>query len=349
MVHTPRSQGGEATDGVATHEPDEDSAPEILNEESDQKQVETRNTNVRNTPAGQIIVQGVSDTGQSEEATKKDAFPNDTDTLDIHHDSDSEESVVSDTETVISVASSITLVNEDAVEIIFRRLQLFGSLRYLWPQLINRLGSRTRCIRAIEKVLRRWSEDLGLFASSFDSKSPDRMICFSACRIVRKSRLNIAKRIWEAHHQVDEHRLGDGLQTAYDIEGPMEDKGDPEDDDHFAYDVAERFLFDTEPIYSLQSRVKGIIESHNREPENFTSRLYRLAEVHFTNTMTTVFESPVPPGKKRLWWKCVRDNSLILSPCFSSLYERLVSRYICTLSCHVLEQNEQKPDSMWLT
>lgn len=166
---------------------------------------------------------------------------NDDDPFELEPDSDSDESAISNTWSEVSVASSTTTVDEDALEAIFRRLLLFESLRYLWPQLVTRSGSKTRCLRTLERVLRRWSEDLGILAASSDFKSSDSMIYLSACRFVRKSRLNIAKRLWEAHHQDVEHRFSDDLQNYYDVERLMEDKYDPEDDDNFVYAVSEKF------------------------------------------------------------------------------------------------------------
>lgn len=91
----------------------------------------------------------------------------------------------SDTETVVSVASSLTLVDSDAVEIVFRRLMLFGNLRYLWPQLIARCENRQKCLQTIERLLRRYAEDLGQLAQHTLDKT-EAPILFSAGRFIRK-------------------------------------------------------------------------------------------------------------------------------------------------------------------
>jgi hypothetical protein len=88
----------------------------------------------------------------------------------------------------------------------------------------------------------------------------------------------------------------------------MVDKYEPEDDDNFVYAVAERFLFDTEPILALQASVKELVTSHSQEKENIMAKLYRFMDVCFTNYMTTAFESPAPPRRKRLWWECVWNS-----------------------------------------
>lgn len=108
-----------------------------------------------------------------------------TKTLDPGDASDSESSDISASETVISFATSATLVNEDAVEDVFRRLMLFGNLRYLWPQLIARCEARGKCLQAIERLLRRYADDLGQLAQH-TPKHSEAAIFLSACRFVRK-------------------------------------------------------------------------------------------------------------------------------------------------------------------
>lgn len=91
----------------------------------------------------------------------------------------------SDTETVVSVASSLTLVDSDAVEIVFRRLMLFENLRYLWPQLVARCKNRQKCLQTIERLLRRYAEDLGQLAQHTLDKA-EAPILFAAGRFIRK-------------------------------------------------------------------------------------------------------------------------------------------------------------------
>lgn len=97
----------------------------------------------------------------------------------------SESSETSERKTVTPVATSTTPVNEDAVEAIFRRLMLFKDLRYLWPQLIARCEAREKCLQAIERLLRRYAEDLGQLAQHAPRQS-EAVIFLSACRFVRK-------------------------------------------------------------------------------------------------------------------------------------------------------------------
>lgn len=256
---------------------------------------------IRNTD-GVIAQRSIVDKG----ALQSDTDPVD-DSVELELHSDSDESVISKTWSELSVASSATTVDEDALEAIFRRLLLFDSLRYLWPQLVTISVSRTNCLRTSERLLRRWSEDLGILATSSKLRGSESIVCLQACRFVRKSRLSIAQRIWEAHRPLEEFQVGvsAGPQTEDILEPPLEDKYDQEDDDNFVYAIAERFLFDTEPIYALQASVKGIVQSHGQENNNVVTKLYTPVVVFFTNLTTTIFEPPVPPRSKRLWWECV--------------------------------------------
>lgn len=108
-----------------------------------------------------------------------------TDFLEQGTESDSEASQISETETVLSAATSTTLVGSDAVEAIFRRLLLFNDLRYLWPQLIVRCETRSRFVQATERLLRRYSVDLGSLAQR-TVKTADSIYLLSASRFVRK-------------------------------------------------------------------------------------------------------------------------------------------------------------------
>lgn len=244
----------------------------------------------------------------------KDALQSDAGSCVLEPDSDSDGSVISETFSEVSVASSTTTVDGDAwgrggpLDAIFRRIMLFGSLRYLWPQLVAQCGSRSNSLRTIERLLRRWSDDMGILATSSDLRSSESMTCLSASRFLRKFRLNITHRLWEAHHLLEVVDVDSESQIDPGVEQLMEDKYEPGDDDKFVYAVAERFLFDTEPILALQASVKELVTSYNHEKENTMARLYRSMDVYFSNFMTTAFESPVPPRSKRLWWECVWNS-----------------------------------------
>lgn len=217
----------------------------------------------------------------------------------------SDESVTSETGTIISIASSTTTVDSDATEAVFRRLLLFPDLCYLWPQLVLRCGSRRLSVITIERLLRRYSEDLSnLAASTEDLSDSDSVICLTACRFVRRSRLNIANRILEAHYE------GNDDYTEADVEwmenNTMADPRGGSENIDFIYEISERFLFETEPIKSLQFSVKTLVGSQNPQVDGLALGLFRSAEVYFSNVASFVYEPPIKPGRQRIRWKCVR-------------------------------------------
>lgn len=219
-------------------------------------------------------------------------------------ESSSGESFASETGTIISIASSTTTVDNDATEAVFRRLLLFQDLRYLWPQLVHRCGSRKMSVLTTERLLRRYSEDLSNLATSTeDLDDSDSLICQTASRFVRRSRLNLANRIWEAHSEgkddyteADDERLDNN--TIVDTAGGS-------DDMNFIYEISERFLFDTEPIIALQSSVMALVGSQHPEVYGPGYKLFRSAEVCFSNVFSLVYEPPIKPGSQRIRWKCV--------------------------------------------
>lgn len=221
--------------------------------------------------------------------------------------SSSDESVASDTETIISIASSATAVDIDATEAIFRRLLLFQDLRYLWPQLVDRSGSRRMSVLTIERLLRRYSEDLSNLAASTEVlDDSDSIICLTACRFVRRSRLKIAHRIWEAHHVGNE----DYKEGEEEVKDPLGVDKTAEmavdvDDMNFLYDISERFLFDTEPIMALQSSLKAFVVSRHSEVDDLGFTSHNSVEVYFSNIMSFIYEPSLQPGSQRVRWKCV--------------------------------------------
>lgn len=221
-------------------------------------------------------------------------------------ESSSEGTVASDAETIISIASSTTTVNSDATEAIFRRLLLFQDLRYLWPQLISRSVSKKTSVLTIERLLRRYSEDLSHLAACKEGlDDSDSWICSKASHFVRRSRLNIAHRIWEAYHDSED----DCIEVVEDTEELVETKGGETaggfDDKSFIYEVSERFLFDTEPILALQASLKGLVASQQAEGRDRYVSLYASAEVRFSNMFSRLHNPPLKLGYRRLKWTCV--------------------------------------------
>lgn len=225
------------------------------------------------------------------------------------YDSDSERSisdtsVVSETESIVSVASSNTTVDHDATEAIFRRLLLFRGLQYLWPQLIRRCGSRNMSVTTIERMLRRFSEDLARFTATMHE--PDSGICLDASQFVRKARFNIAHRIWEAHREGPDEQAE---ISNHNLDRENTNEVEDDDDKDFVYDIAERFIFDTTPILAFEANVKTFVGFSHADDDSIVSRIYRSAEICFSNLGYVIHEPPLKPGRQRVRWTCVSSNS----------------------------------------
>ncbi|KAK0637021.1 hypothetical protein B0T17DRAFT_504403 [Bombardia bombarda] len=226
-------------------------------------------------------------------------------------DEDSDDSL-SDTESVISTTSSTTTVDIDAVEAVFNRLLVFRDLRFLWPQLIQKCRSRKRSIMNIERFIRRYAGDLAVLAnkpeSEGGSEQPSRQVQIEAGRFIRRARLNFAQRIVEAHHQ--DRQPGneeDATEKGHSRQqfGVTQDEEDESDDDSsFAsvYLVAECFLFDTDPILSMQANVKAFVSLPN--PRSSLETLGGSIWRSISNVVDKVCLPPIPEGKKRASWTC---------------------------------------------
>lgn len=253
------------------------------------------------------------------------ATPNQTDNFEdyvfaggIETDSESclsDESVESETESISSLVSTNTTVDSDATEAIFRRLLLFRDLKHLWPQLLVRCGSRSMGVVTIERFIRRYSEDLaGCAATVQDSES---CICLAASQFVRKSRLNIAHRIWEAHDEgSDDHEEAENDSADRAVDNIDTEKIGDDHDKNFVYDLSERFLFETTPILALEANVKSFVGFPHPGVDGIVSRLLRSAEVWFSNVGCIIHEPTLEPGKRRVRWTCVSylciRNAIIL-------------------------------------
>lgn len=213
----------------------------------------------------------------------------------------SDKSVIWETESIVSVASSNTTVDNDAAEAIFRRLLLFRDLQYLWPQLMHRCGSRSMSITTIERMLRRFSDDLARFTATMNE--PDSGICLAASQFVRKARFNIAHRIWEAHREEPDEQEETGNVNPNRANPDEVEDGNNKDD--FVYDIAERFIFDTTPILAFEANVKTFVGFPHAGEDGIGSRMYRSAEVWFSNFGSVIHEPAVKPGTQRIRWKCV--------------------------------------------
>jgi hypothetical protein len=222
----------------------------------------------------------------------------------------------SDGESVVSVASSATTIDDDTVGLLFSKLLHFGSLRYLWPQLIARSSTWKRSQRTMERLLRRYSDDLHKLALNETSNesitSTERTLRIQVSKFVRRSRANIAQRLCEAHYDVSEPRLVD---TEYaNMEKPDGGRafnaGDSdsgaEEESLFDLEAADAFLFRTEPILFLQANVKALVKFRAPERTSFWGRIWSRAKLRFDNAFSwnEHFQSR-GDNSTRLHWTCV--------------------------------------------
>ncbi|KAK3694527.1 hypothetical protein B0T22DRAFT_373344 [Podospora appendiculata] len=216
---------------------------------------------------------------------------------------DVEDSDFSDTDSVmsaISATSSVTTVDIDPIEEIFHRLLVFQDLQFLWPQLVCRSRSRRASLRTIERFLRRYAEDLA------------QQVQVAASRFVRRSRLNLAQRIFEAHQTVytayrvsedvavGEQTVTEDLKTGMDM---MDDESDEDNPPSFTYLVAEAFLFETDPILYLQANVKAFVKMPSR-PKELIETVNSSFRQSLENAISRLGRPPVAEGKRRITWKC---------------------------------------------
>lgn len=186
---------------------------------------------------------------------------------------------VSDAETVVSAISSVTtLVDPGAVEDFAFSIMKFQSLGYLWPQLVGRCSTKKRCIHVIERLLKRYSKDLALVGQKVKaSKMSGSQLCLTAARFVRRSRIQVAHKIWEAQFQsMDNSAVKNAVEDLSDTEVPNlevdEDDNVPADDD-LSFESIEEILFDKSPIFSLQTNIKLLVNLSNPEEDSIVYRL----------------------------------------------------------------------------
>ncbi|KAK3292819.1 uncharacterized protein B0H64DRAFT_402750 [Chaetomium fimeti] len=252
--------------------------------------------------------------------------PNSTDGDDLNwmpsDPADSDSSRDSDGESGVSVASSATTIDGDTVGLLFTKLLHFGDLRFLWPQLIARSATWKRSQRTIERLLRRYSDDLHKLALNEPSNelitNEERALRIRASKFVRRSRANIAQRLCEAHYDFSEQRPTEadtekaGEQDGRDVP-PFEDSDSaPEDESLFVPEAAETFLFRTEPILFLQASVKALVRSRAPRSTGFGADMWNRSKLWFENTLLSKAWHPRSKleNSTRLHWTCACGKAL---------------------------------------
>lgn len=229
----------------------------------------------------------------------------------------------SETETIVSTISSVTtLVDPGAVEDFAFNIMKFQSLGCLWPQLVGRYSTERRCIHVIERLLKRYSEDLALEGQKIKaSQMSGGQLYLTAARFVRKSRIEVAHKIWEAQFQnMDNSAVKNAVESLSDTEvpDPEVDEDDnlnvPADDD-LPFESIEEILFDKSPVFSLQANIKLLVNLSNPTDNSIVYRLSTSFHTFMGNTISSLYEPSLPPGYTRLRYTCV-SLTYLLFICF---------------------------------
>ncbi|KAM7212825.1 hypothetical protein V8F06_011771, partial [Rhypophila decipiens] len=251
--------------------------------------------------------------------------------------SDRDESDSSDDweeESIVSVASSATTIDGDTVGALFSKFLNFGDLPFLWPQLITQSSSWKRSQRTIERLLHRYSQDLGRLAENPLSNEllPD------AERAMRKG----IQRICEAHYPVEadeESSQAENLITAASASEKRDESDSENEDDSFFIleekrETVETFLVRTEPILYLQANLKALLKPRMPQTTPLVTRIWNYAQLHFENMAGSLVgsEQSPPHGSTRLRWPCVcgkalHDDFVELRPGALSDLDKLLQGY----------------------
>lgn len=226
---------------------------------------------------------------------------------------------VSDAQTVVScISSATTLVHPDRVEAFALGIMKFHSLGCLWPQLVGLCRTKKRCIHVIERLLKRYSKDLALVGQKVQaSKVSGSQLCLTAARFVRRSRIHVAHKIWEAQFQdLESLERNRAVEVLSDTEVPHlevdEDDIVPADDD-LSFDSIEEVLFEKSPIFSLQANIKLLISLSNPKDNSTVYRISLSLNTFIGNTISSLYEPSLSPGYTRLRYTCVSLINLISS------------------------------------
>ncbi|KAI0529787.1 hypothetical protein GGR58DRAFT_290158 [Xylaria digitata] len=199
-------------------------------------------------------------------------------------------------------ASTITTVDENALEALFRGLLNQKGLSNLWPQIIAGQMSRNDVRRIIDRFLLRFAEDLEHLATKLinvENAGLHRII-LSSSTFVRRHRAKVVSRICQAHEtqQITYHADTDTEDTgAIAIEDAADTDGDP-----FTFSIAEEFIFGTEPIRYLEANLTAFIRK--RQQKRFSPLAKKLRSVA-SLVAQFLFPASGPAEKRRVNWTCI--------------------------------------------
>lgn len=140
-------------------------------------------------------------------------------------------------------------------------------------------------------------------------------LCLTAARFVRKSRIQVAQKIWEEQVQGTNDLTGkDAMKGLLDVEVPDlevdEDDNIPTIDD-LSFETIEEILFDKSPIFSLQANIKVLINLSDPMENSTVYRLSDCLNIFIGNTISSLCEPSPSPGYARLRYTCVSLINLI--------------------------------------
>lgn len=266
----------------------------------------------------------------------------------VHYDwEDSDaESRVSDPDSIISVPSTVSSVDPDAIETIFHRLLHFQDLQFLWSHTVQLSGSRLKSNHNIALFLELYAIDLLNLALNTKDR-PEKRVKLDAARFVRRSRRDIARRITEAHCKtwtddsaavnneiIEDQEIGENIGARRDY-----DQGDsgPEDEPFdLVTAVAEVFLFETDPVLHLESNVKAFVK--RQCPKVVQQSFWEFMTTKTSNMVSKLRQKPLEDGKTRITWTC---------KCGRNLYDdftEIVPGAVKQLEAELRYQNTKQPE-----
>lgn len=286
----------------------------------DERQVITE-TSARSDPIAEEVPK-TQDPQQQASSQDRDQMRDMLDTKSSSNDQGNMATVVNtdtwDAQTNFSAVSSVTtLVDPSAVEAFAESIMKFRSLGCLWAQLVGRCDNKESGVHMIERLLKRYAKDLALVSRGMKaSKVSDSQLCVTAVRFVRRSRLQVAHKIWEAQIEALNSSTEKGaMDHLSNTEIPDldvdEDDDEPTDGDLMLEEI-EKLLFDQAPIFSLQANIKLLINLSNPTGSGIVYRLSSSLNTFIWNTIPSVYEPPLTPGYTRLRYNCVSMANSVL-------------------------------------
>jgi hypothetical protein len=195
----------------------------------------------------------------------------------------------------------------------FHRLIDFQDLRFLWPQVVRRCGSRASSLDKIASFLGRYADDLQNIAPSnlWLRDSVWECVRHSAGHIIRTACPYLAERIVEAY------------ETCSPSSGTNRRLSKIRNQDKGAREVGidvrglttmtlvrrklETCLYETDSIVFLQDNIRSFVTL----PRSTAKATRNCLKIPAENVISSIRKPPVRAGMKRITWTCVRYRALL--------------------------------------